>query len=130
MRLLRLLRLHEGSGQGLVEVTGVIGTFVLLLAVGLPSYFGLQNEKAAREARSKLLAAVPAAETYRVQRGSYTGLDTVKLKRIDPRVSQTLVVASVKRGRYCLMETVHGQVWSVSGPFGQKAKFKPGACSR
>jgi Tfp pilus assembly protein PilE len=127
---MRLLRLHEGSGQGLVEVTGVVGTFVVLLAVGVPSYFGLQNVKAEREAKSHLLAAVPAAETYRVQRGSYSGLDTVKLKRIDPRVSHTLVVASVKRGRYCLMETVHGQVWSVSGPVGAKATVKAGVCPR
>ena len=125
------LRLHGGSdGQGLIEVVGVVGTFTVLLAIGVPSYFGFQDGKAEQAAKDRLLAAVPAAETYRAKRGSYAGLDTVKLARIDPRISQTLVVGSAKRQRYCLMETAHGQVWSVSGPVGRKAKFRAGLCAR
>jgi len=128
---MRRMRLHRGSdGQGLIEVVGVVGTFVVLLAVGVPSYFGLQNGKAEREAKNRLLEAVPAVETYRVQRGSYAGLDSVKLKRIDPRISQTLVVASAKRKRYCLTETVHGQVWSVVGRPGAKTAFSTTGCPR
>ncbi len=128
---MRRVRLHEGSdGQGLIEVVGVVGTFVVLLAVGLPSYFGFQDGKADRAAKDRLLAAVPAVETYKAQRGSYAGLDTVKLKRIDPRVSTTLVVASAKRGRYCLTDTVRGRSWSVAGPTGDKPTFSLGGCPR
>ena len=127
---MRRVRLHEGSeGQGLIEVVGVVGAVVLLVAIGVPSYFGFQNGKAEQAAKDRLLAAVPAVESYRTQRGSYAGLDTVKLMRIDPRVSTTLVVATAKRGRYCLMETVHGQVWSLAGRSAAKATFSPRGCT-
>jgi hypothetical protein len=128
---MRRLRLHGGSdGQGLTEVVGVLGTFVVLLAVGVPSYFGFQNGKAEREAKNRLLAAVPAVQVYRAKRGSYAGLDTVKLIQIDPRISGTLVVGTSGRGRFCLMETVHGQVWSVRGRVGRTATVAAGACAQ
>ena len=92
MRFLR--QLHEGStGQGVIEVLAVFGVFGALVALGVPAFFGYQNGKADREARERLLAAVPAAEIYRTKHGSYAGLDTVDLTRIDPRVSMTLSVA-------------------------------------
>lgn len=126
---MRQLRLHEGSkGQGLIEVVGVLGTFVVLLAIGVPSYFGFQNGKAEQQAKDSLLAAVPAVQVYHAKRGSYAGLDTVKLTRIDPRISGTLVVGVARRERFCLMETVHGQVWRVAGRTARKATFSPGSC--
>jgi Tfp pilus assembly protein PilE len=129
--IMRRLRLLGGTGgQGLIEVVGVVGTFAVLLAIGVPSYFGFRDGQAEQQAKDSLLAAVPAAETYRVKRGSYAGLDTVKLTRIDPRISRTLVVGSARRGRYCLMETAHGQVWSVAGRIGGKPRFRSDGCSR
>jgi Tfp pilus assembly protein PilE len=126
---MRRTRLHEGSdGQGVVEVMGVIGTFAVLVAIGVPSYLGLQNAKAENEAKARLQAAVPAVEVYRAKRGSYAGLDTIKLMRIDPRISRTLVVGKARRGRFCLMETVHGQVWSMAGTNRAQASFSRGSC--
>ena len=126
---MRRMRLHEGSdGQGVVEVMGVIGTFAVLVAIGVPSYLGLQNAKAEKEAKARLLAAVPAVEVYRAKRGSYAGLDTIKLVRIDPRISGTLVVGKARRGRFCLMETVHRQVWSMAGATRAQATFSRGSC--
>jgi Tfp pilus assembly protein PilE len=126
---MRRFRLHEGSdGQGVVEVVGVIVTFAALVAVGVPSYLGMQNAKAEKEAKARLTAAAPAVEVYRSRRGSYAGLDTVKLMRIDPRISHTVVVGSARRGRFCLMETVHGQVWSMHGANRAQATFSRGSC--
>jgi type II secretory pathway pseudopilin PulG len=122
---MRRQRLHEGSkGQGLIEVLGVFGLFGALVAVGVPAFFGYQDGRADREAREQLLAAVPAAETYRTKRGSYSGLDTVDLMRIDPRISHTLVVTSARGGRYCLTESVNGRTWSVAGPVRANARFQ------
>lgn len=129
---MRRQRLHEGSkGQGVIEVLGVFGLFGALVAVGVPAFFGYQDGKADRQAREQLLAAVPAVESYRAKRGSYSGLDTVDLMRIDPRISPTLVVAGARGGRYCLTESVNGRIWSVAGPVRAKARFtaKPG-CGR
>lgn len=129
---MRRLRLHEGSdGQGLIEVLGVVGTFAVLVAIGIPSYFGFQDGRADQAAKDSLLAAVPAAETYRVKRGSYSGLDTVDLIKIDPRVSGSLVVTSARGRKYCLTASVNGRTWSVAGPVGAKATFtSKSACGR
>ncbi len=122
MRLLRRLR-EESFGQGVIEVLVVFGLFGALVAVGVPAWFGYQDGKSDREAQARLLAAVPAAEAYRTQHGSYAGFDTTDLSRIDPRVSMTLVVTAAGRGRFCLTENVHGRVWSLSGPVKRKAKY-------
>ena len=123
MRFLR--QLHEGStGQGVIEGNlAVFGVFGALVAFGIPAFFGYQNDQADREARERLLAAVPAAEVYRTKHGSYAGLDTVDLARIDPRVSMTLSVAATRRGRYCLTESVNGRTWSLAGPVRRTANF-------
>lgn len=122
MRQLRRLR-EESFGQGVIEVLAVFGLFGAFVAVGVPAWFGYQDDKSDRAAQERLLAAVPAAEIYRAQRGSYAGLDTTDLGRIDPRISITLVVSSSRTGRFCLTESVHGRVWSLSGPVRRKATY-------
>ena len=123
---MRRLRLHQGSeGQGLIEVVGVVGAFAVLLAIGAPSYFGFQDGKAEQSAKESLLAAVPAAETYRVQRRLVRRPRQRRPHAHRPADSRTLVVGSAKRQRYCLMATAHGQVWSVSGPVGGRVPRRP-----
>ena len=130
LRLLRRLR-EESDGQGVIEVLAVFGLFGAFVAVGVPAWFGYQDGKSDREAQARLLAAVPAVEAYRAQHHSYAGLETADVARIDPRVSMTLVVTSSGRGRFCVTESVHGRVWSLSGPVKREAKYlgKP-SCGR
>jgi type II secretory pathway pseudopilin PulG len=109
-----------------IEVLAVFGLFGALIAVGVPAWFGYQNGKSDRAAQERLLEAVPAAQIYRAHHGSYAGLDTVDLGRIDPRISMTLVVSSSRAGGFCLTETVGGRVWSLSGPVKRTAKYKAG----
>jgi type II secretory pathway pseudopilin PulG len=122
VRLLRRLR-EESVGQGVIEVLAVFGLFGAFVAVGVPAWFGYQDGKSDREAKERLRAAVPAAEIYRAQHGSYRGLDTVDLTRIDPRISFTLVVSSSSSGRFCLTESVRGRVWSLAGPVKRQARY-------
>jgi type II secretory pathway pseudopilin PulG len=122
LRLLRRLR-EESAGQGVIEVLAVFGLFGVFVAVGVPAWFGYQDGKSDRAAKERLLAAVPAAQIYRAHHGSYAGLDTVDLSRIDPRISMTLSVSSSRSGGFCLTESVGGRVWSLSGPVKRTAKF-------
>ncbi|HWQ24101.1 MAG TPA: hypothetical protein VNK94_08355 [Gaiellaceae bacterium] len=119
--------LRHGRGQGPVEVLAVLGLLGTLVAVATPAYLSYQARKADRTAQRHLVAALPAAEAYRRSHGSYAGLDTVDLLRIDPRIPLTLSVASARRGRYCLTDTVHGRTWSLRGPVRGKPKLHAGA---
>ncbi len=91
MRILR--RLEASGGQGLLGFVAVIGLFSATLAVGLLGYIGFQDRKADKQAQANLLSAVQMALVYRANHGSYAGMDTVDLRKIDPRLSTTLTVA-------------------------------------
>jgi type II secretory pathway pseudopilin PulG len=110
-----------------LEVIAVIGIFGALLAVAMPAYMGFRSRSADKEAQATLLAAVWTADAYRANHGSYAGMDTVDLFKIDPRVPSSLAVTSAKRGKYCLTDTVHGKSWSIAGPNRGDAKFTAGA---
>ena len=125
MRILR--HIEACSGQGLLEVVAVIGTFSALLAVAMPAYLGLQSRKDDKRARSHLLAAVWTADAYRADHGSYIGMDALDLLKIDGRVPATLTVAWARRGRYCLTDTQRGSTWSILGPYRGSAKFTASA---
>ena len=124
-----LLRLEASGGQGVVGVVAVIGLFSATLAVGLLGYIGFQDRKADKQAQANLLSAVQMALVYRANHGSYAGMDTVDLRKIDPRLSTTLTVASAQRGSYCLADNVHGRAWSIagSGPYKANARFTANA---
>ena len=109
VQLLRRLR-EESVGQGVIEVLAVFGVFGVLVAQP-PGV------------RAQVCSAVPAAQIYRAHHGSYAGLDTVDLSRIDPRISMTLVVSSSRSGGFCLTESVGSRVWSLSGPVKGTAKY-------
>jgi len=126
MRILRPL--DTNSGQGIVGVLVVVAFFGAVVAVAMPAYMGFQGRKADKHAQAGLLAAVWTAEAYKQNHhGSYVGMDTVDLLKIDPRVARTLTVASARRNEYCLTSNVRGKAWSISGPYRGDAEFKPNA---
>jgi hypothetical protein len=126
MRILRCL--EANSGQGILGVVGVIGVFGAVLAVAMPAYIGFQGRKADKHAQEGLVAAVWIAEAYGDDHhGSYVGMDTVDLLKIDPRLAPTVTVASARRKAYCLTNNVRGKAWSISGPRRGDAEFKANA---
>ncbi|MGH3136451.1 MAG: hypothetical protein ACRDPV_08165 [Gaiellaceae bacterium] len=128
VRVRILQRLEGTSGQGVLGVVGVIGLFGVVLAVAMPAYMGFQGRKADKQAQAGLLAAIWTAEAYRQKHhGSYVGMDTVDLLKIDPRVAATLTVASARRTGYCLTNNVRGNAWSIAGPYQGEAEFTPNA---
>jgi Tfp pilus assembly protein PilE len=122
-------RLAASDGQSVLAVVVALAAFACL-AAAVPTYLGFQDRKAKKTAQSHLLAAVWTAEAYRQDHGSYAGMDSADLLKIDPRVPQTVAVVSVQRRRYCLTDSVSGRSWSISGPYRGDATFMANAsCS-
>jgi type IV pilus assembly protein PilA len=111
-------RLDGNTEQGftLIELLVVIIIIGILLAIAVPSYLGFRDRAANSSAKANLRAALPAAEAYYSDNGTYVGMDATDLAAIDQGVSSSLTVASAAAATYCLTDTVSGKKWSVAGP--------------
>lgn len=119
-------RLDGNSEQGftLIELLVVIIIIGILLAIAVPSYLGFRDRAANNAAKANLRAALPAAEAYYADNGTYVGMTNATMKLIDSGVSDTLTVASAAAAAYCITDTVSGKTWSVAGPGAGTADFK------
>ena len=123
-----LLRLRTSDGQGTLAIVVAMIAIGGLAAAAVPAYLGFQDRKAEKTAKAQLLTAVWTVEAYRQDHhGSYAGMDTVALRKIDPRLPSAVVVTMARRGGYCLADDVHGRLWSISGPFKGNAQFAANA---
>jgi type IV pilus assembly protein PilA len=122
-------RLDGNTEQGftLIELLVVIIIIGILLAIAVPSYLGFRDRAANNAAKANLRAALPSAEAYYADNGTYVGMDATDLAAIDSGVSATLTVASAALASYCLTDTVSGKTWSVLGPGPSSADFKNNA---
>jgi type IV pilus assembly protein PilA len=115
-------RLDGNNEQGftLIELLVVIIIIGILLAIAVPSYLGFRDRAANNAAKSNLRAALPSAEAFYADNGTYVGMDATDLAAIDTGVSPTLTVAggaaAPTASSYCLTDTVSGKTWSVQGP--------------
>jgi type IV pilus assembly protein PilA len=111
-------RLDGNTEQGftLIELLVVIIIIGILLAIAVPSYLGFRDRASNNAAKANLRAALPSAEAYYADNGTYVGMTPAKLKLIDNGVSPTLTVASAAAATYCLTDTVNSKTWSVKGP--------------
>lgn len=117
-----LERIRNGSGAGsergftTIEVLVVTFLIGILLAIAVPSYIGYRERAANSQTKSNLKSALPAAQVYFADKRTYRGMNYVTLDAVDPRISQTLTVASTSKSSFCLTDTVGGRTWSVKGP--------------
>ena len=111
-------RLAGNTEQGftLIELVVVMIIIGILLAIAVPSYLGFRDRAANNAAQSNLRAALPSAEAYYADNGTYVGMDATDLVAIDSGISSTLTVALVTATTYCLTDTVSSHSWSVTGP--------------
>ena len=109
-------RMASEQGFTLIELLVVIIIIGILLAIAVPSYLGFKDRAANNATKANLRAALPSAEAYYGDNGTYVGMTPVTLKAIDSGVSASLTVASATATAYCLTDTVSGKTWSVKGP--------------
>ncbi len=68
-------RLSHQEGFTLIELLIVIVIIGILLAIAVPSYLGFKDRANKRAAQSNLREAIPVAEAYYSDKGTYSAHD-------------------------------------------------------
>ena len=97
-------RLDGNTEQGftLIELLVVIIIIGILLAIAVPSYLGFRDRAANNAMKANLRAALPAAEAFYADNGTYTGMTKAALTADRHGCLPTLTVASATATTYCL----------------------------
>ena len=107
----------EESGFTLIELLVVLVIIGILLAIAVPSYLGFKKRAEKQASNANVRSAIPAAEAFYSDNGTYVGMDTAALKAIDQGLA-TLTVTGTSATGYTLSNTQGSCVASVTGPGG------------
>ena len=97
----------------------------VVVAIAVPQYLAWQRHRHDVEARTNVTLAAAAAESYRADRGTFTGMTPPALVRYDGRLAGTRISIAASARRYCVESKVAGRTWHLAGPAGDVAS---GSC--
>ena len=126
-------RLQREEGFTLIELLVVIIIIGILIAIAVPSYLGLRDNANDSGAQSNVRAAIPSAESFYADNGTYAGLDTAALVGIDNGLDgKVTVAAGSDADTYCVQSVVGGQTFSYGvglAVAANNAKVREAACA-
>ncbi len=99
-------RLAADEGFTLIELLVVIIIISILLAIAVPSYLGFRSRAYDSSVKANIRSAVPSAEAFYADNGTYAGMNPTQLRSIDQGLSSTLEVKVYNAGTgYCLADS-------------------------
>jgi type IV pilus assembly protein PilA len=111
---------NEESGFTLIELLIVLVIIGVLLAIAVPSYLGFKDRAQKRAAASNVRAAIPAAEAFYSDNGTYDGMTWAALHSIDQGITADATLnVTESNSAYCISDTQGSHTFRVNGPGGQ-----------
>lgn len=92
----------------------------IVVAIAIPSWTAMQQRSHDSNARALVTQGADAAEAYRSDHGSYTGLNPAALRRYDPSLdASSYRLVGLGPAGYCIQANSGGRTWHLENPAGQ-----------
>jgi type IV pilus assembly protein PilA len=108
----------EESGFTLIELLVVLVIIAVLLAIAVPSYLGFKDRAEKRAAAANVRAAVPAAEAFYSDHGTYNGMTEAGLRASYDAGLPTSLTITEADSTFCIQDTQGTHNYEFNGPGG------------